>query len=50
MLWAATHGVVALHITMGKDTWVEWRPAVETASLQIETLTRGMLRGDRRSD
>jgi AcrR family transcriptional regulator len=48
MLWAATHGVVALHIVMGKDDWVDWRPVLVTAEVQIETLTRGMLRDDRR--
>jgi len=44
MLWASTHGLVALHITMGGDDgdWVEWRPAMETSEALIDALLRGM--------
>ena len=45
MVWAATHGLIALHIVMaGSRTWVEWRPAESTADELIEVLIRGLAR------
>jgi AcrR family transcriptional regulator len=42
--WAATHGLVALHLTMTSDHWVDWRPARKTAELLTDCVLRGMLR------
>jgi AcrR family transcriptional regulator len=47
MLWAATHGVVALHVTVAEDAedgWVEWRPAERTAERLIDAVLKGLLR------
>lgn len=44
MLWAAVHGLVALHLTKTEEDWVEWRPAGQTAQALIATLLRGLLR------
>jgi AcrR family transcriptional regulator len=44
MVWAASHGVVSLHIAKCKDAWVDWRDPAETAHAQIEVLIRGLAR------
>ncbi len=44
MLWAATHGIVALHVTKGGDDWLEWRPIDEATDLMIDALLHGLLR------
>jgi len=47
MMWAGTHGVIALHIIMAcNGEWVDWRPPMQTAAAQIDAVTRGMLRPD----
>ena len=43
-VWAAVHGVVALHLTQCDEGWVDWRPADRTAALLEESFLRGMLR------
>ncbi len=43
-LWAGTHGVVAIHITLYGDPWIEWRSVQETAGLTIDTMIRGLMR------
>ena len=47
VFWSGVHGVAALHLIMGNDTWVEWRPAEEVARTAIELIIRGLLQ-DRR--
>lgn len=43
-LWAATHGVCALHNTMANDTWIDWRD-IETRLLAMrKMIIRGMLK------
>lgn len=44
MVWAATHGVVSLHIAKRNDDWVEWRDAKATAHALIDTMIRGLVR------
>ena len=44
MVWAASHGVVSLHIAKCKDAWVDWRDPIQTAHTQIEVLIRGLAR------
>ncbi len=47
MMWAGTHGVIALHIIMASsDEWLDWRSPMQTAAAQIDALTRGLLRPD----
>lgn len=45
-IWAALHGVVALHITIyaEKDQWMNWAPLEERRALMAEMVLRGLLR------
>lgn len=43
-VWSAVHGVVALHVARGKDPWVDWRDARDTAALVIDSMIRGLAR------
>jgi AcrR family transcriptional regulator len=43
-LWAATHGVLALHIAKCSDPWVPWRDVHQRAELIIDGLLYGLLR------
>lgn len=40
--WAATHGVISLHIAKCSDPWVEWRPLRKTAELVTRALVEGI--------
>jgi AcrR family transcriptional regulator len=42
-LWAGIHGVVALHITMGADDWVDWRPLKTRAAAMVDALMHGLV-------
>lgn len=42
MIWAALHGVVALHIAKGDDPWLTWQSPTRTVALLIDTLHRGL--------
>lgn len=41
-LWSALHGIVALHLVMAKDKWVEWRPLRKRAELMVDALMNGL--------
>ncbi len=43
-LWAAVHGVIALHIAKGCDTWVDWRPLEQRSRLMLDIALRGLVR------
>lgn len=45
-MWAGMHGVVSLQIAKADDPWVEWRPAQMRAQTMVDTLIRGLLRGE----
>ena len=45
-LWAGVHGVAALHIALGEDTWVSWRSPEQRTALMLETLFSGLIRKD----
>jgi AcrR family transcriptional regulator len=45
-MWAAVHGVIALHIAKGHDGWVEWRPIATRVELMLDAVMNGMLRGE----
>lgn len=42
VIWAALHGVVALHIAKGDDPWLTLQSPTRTVALLIETLHRGL--------
>lgn len=44
VLWMAGHGVVSLHVAMGKDPWIDWRAPRKAHDLMVESLIRGMAR------
>ncbi len=44
-LWAAVHGVASLHIALGGDEWVAWKPAKKTAKLLIDSMLDGLTAG-----
>lgn len=41
-LWSAVHGVASLHIALGGDEWVTWKPAKKTARFLIEAMLDGL--------
>jgi AcrR family transcriptional regulator len=43
-LWAAVHGVIALHIAKCHDCWVDWRPMPERVEFMLDAVLHGMLR------
>lgn len=44
VFWAGTHGVVAIHINLYGDPWIEWRSVEETAKMTINAMIRGVQR------
>ncbi|HEY6573316.1 MAG TPA: TetR/AcrR family transcriptional regulator [Candidatus Eisenbacteria bacterium] len=43
-LWAGLHGVAALAIARGDETWVDWRPIEERPGAMVDSLLRGLAR------
>lgn len=43
-IWAAMHGVCALHITMSHEKWVNWKEIQERLHLMQDVMLRGLLR------
>jgi AcrR family transcriptional regulator len=42
IIWAGVHGLLALHLTLANDPWLDWRPAKPTGRLLIEAVLRGL--------
>lgn len=42
LFFSSTHGVVSLHLARGKDPWVPWKPAQDTARELLEAVIRGI--------
>jgi AcrR family transcriptional regulator len=42
IIWAGVHGIVALHLNLGRDPWFHWHPVEPTASLLIDATIRGL--------
>ena len=42
VVWSGVHGVAALHLIMGKDDWVQWRPVEEVARTAVDVMIRGL--------
>jgi AcrR family transcriptional regulator len=43
VFWSGVHGVAALHLIMGDDRWVQWRPVEEVARTAIDLIIRGLV-------
>jgi AcrR family transcriptional regulator len=43
MCWGSLHGLVALHIAMGEDTFIDWRDVRTTATRMSTALLRGLM-------
>jgi AcrR family transcriptional regulator len=48
VVWSGVHGVASLHLILGCDTWVQWRPVQHVARTAIDVMIRGLLRGGRK--
>jgi AcrR family transcriptional regulator len=46
LLWSGVHGLVALHLIMGNDPWLEWRPVKTIAAALLDVTLSGLLRPD----
>jgi AcrR family transcriptional regulator len=44
VLWSGIHGVASLHLIMGRDNWVGWRPVDAVARGLVDVLIRGLVR------
>lgn len=44
IIWAAVHGLAALHIVKGEDPWIDWCPPRPTVRLLVDAVLNGMLR------
>jgi len=42
IIWAGVHGIVSLHLNLGRDPWFHWSPVGPTAALMIDTIIRGL--------
>jgi AcrR family transcriptional regulator len=43
IVWSGVHGVASLHLIMGDDEWVQWRPVEEVARVAVEVMIRGLV-------
>jgi AcrR family transcriptional regulator len=43
IMWSGVHGVVALHLIMSGDPWLDWRPVETIAAGVIEATLTGLL-------
>lgn len=46
LIWAGVHGIVSLHLNLGREAWFNWRPPEETALLLIDVTLRGLTAPD----
>jgi AcrR family transcriptional regulator len=46
ILWSGVHGLVSLHLIKGGDPCLPFRPVKATARLLVETMTRGIVKGE----
>lgn len=44
IIWSGVHGLVSLHLTLGKDPWFDWRPVRPTGKFLIEAMLRGVVK------
>lgn len=46
VIWAGVHGIVSLHLNLGREAWFNWRPPEETARRLIDVILRGLTAPD----
>jgi AcrR family transcriptional regulator len=42
VMWSGVHGVVALHLVMGRDDWLDWRPVEAIARSVVDVMISGL--------
>ncbi|MFC4160595.1 TetR/AcrR family transcriptional regulator [Chitinimonas lacunae] len=42
LFWGALHGLISLHVVMGDEPWVEWKPLDQLVSAAMHALLRGL--------
>ena len=47
-MWSGVHGLVALHLIMDNDPYLQWRPVKTIAAALIEAMMTGLLRPEAR--
>jgi AcrR family transcriptional regulator len=43
VLWSSVHGVAALYLIVGQDSWVQWHRPEEVARTAVEVMLRGLV-------
>lgn len=46
LIWSGVHGIVSLHLNLGREAWFNWRPVEETAHRLIDVTLRGLTAPD----
>jgi AcrR family transcriptional regulator len=46
LIWAGVHGIVSLHLNLGREPWFNWCPKEETALRLIDVTLRGLTAPD----
>lgn len=46
LIWAGVHGIVSLHLNLGREAWFNWQPPGETALRLIDVTLRGLTASD----
>lgn len=41
-VWAAMHGLCALHINLAQDAWIDWRPLESRINLMVQMCLHGL--------
>src|SRR3954470_6905499 len=41
VMWSGVHGVVALHLVMSRDDWLDWRPVETIARTVVDVMISG---------
>jgi AcrR family transcriptional regulator len=44
IMWSGVHGVVALHLVMRNDPWLDWRPVKTIAAGVVDVMLAGLCR------
>jgi AcrR family transcriptional regulator len=42
LIWSGVHGIVSLHLNLGREPWFNWQPPEATALRLIDVILRGL--------